>query len=55
VSHHLEARQHQVKPFATMQIPEAVTSVIDDGLEFIYSFQPLVEPTLFLGMCSSIT
>jgi hypothetical protein len=32
-----------------MELPEALTSVIDGSIQFIYSFQPLAEQTLVLG------
>lgn len=30
-------------------LPEAVTSVVDQAIQFIYSFEPLVAPSVFLG------
>lgn len=30
-------------------LPEAVTSVIDQSIQFVYSLEPLVAPTLILG------
>lgn len=35
-----------------MELPEAVTSVIDAGLELIYSFEPLAAKTVVLGAFS---
>ena len=32
-----------------MSLPEGLTSIIDEGLAFIYGLQPLVEPTVVLG------
>lgn len=32
-----------------MELPEAVTSVIDEGLEYIYGFGPVFEPTVVLA------
>ena len=32
-----------------MLLPEAAVAVIDASLNFVYSFQPLVEKTLVLG------
>lgn len=30
-------------------LPEALTTVIDGAIEFVYSFQPLADKTLVLG------
>jgi hypothetical protein len=32
-----------------MELPEAVTSVIDGAIQFVYSFEPLADKTLVLG------
>jgi hypothetical protein len=32
-----------------MEIPEVVTSVIDQGIAFIYGLEPIFTPTLVLG------
>ena len=32
-------------------LPEEITKVLDAGIAFIYSFQPIVEPTVVLGSC----
>ena len=32
-----------------MSLPTALTNVLDGALEFIYSLQPYVEPTVVLG------
>lgn len=34
-----------------MELPGAVTEVIDEALRFIYSLQPIAEKTLVLGTC----
>lgn len=34
-----------------MELPEAVTSFLDGGLEFVYSLGKYVEPTVVLGKC----
>jgi hypothetical protein len=33
----------------TMELPPALTSVIDKSIEYVYSFKPLFEPTVILG------
>jgi hypothetical protein len=33
-------------------LPDAITKVLDAGIAFIYSFQPMVEPTVVLGRFS---
>ena len=35
-------------------LPTAVTKVLDQGLEFIYSYGPVFEPTVVLGAYLSI-
>ena len=32
-----------------MELPEALTNVLDQSIQFIYSFEPLVVPTVCLG------
>jgi hypothetical protein len=34
-----------------MQFPEAATAVIDQAINFVYSFGPLAEKTVVLGTC----
>ena len=38
-----------------MQFPEAAGAVIDQALQFIYSFGPLAEKTVILGMYGSVS
>jgi hypothetical protein len=31
-------------------LPDEITKVVDSGIAFIYSFQPIIEPTVVLGL-----
>jgi hypothetical protein len=32
-----------------MSLPEALTKVLDQSIEFVYALGPIFEPTVFLG------